>query len=244
MARGAPVAANRTRALVSVIFNFGIKKSYLPDEFVNPCRNVDRPGGKEKSRDRVLTRVELKKLWKELESIEEPVASIYRLTLLTAQRGGEVKAMRWSELEGDIWTIPGEKAKNGQEHKVPLSRAVRAILERLREENEDPVWVFPSPVGNRHIQWLGKANVRLQKATGFQFRPHDLRRTAATWMSRRGIDDVIIAKILNHTWADRQVTSVYNRWQKLPEMRQALERWAAELHRAVTSEPAKVVRLN
>ena len=63
-------------------------------------------------------------------------------------------------------------------------------------------------------------------------------------MSRRGIDDVIIAKILNHTWADRQVTSVYNRWQKLPEMRQALERWAAELHRAVTSEPAKVVRLN
>ena len=50
-----------------------------------------------------------------------------------------------------------------------------------------------------------------------------------TGLSEMGIDDVLIAKLLNHKWADRQVTSVYNRWQKLPEMQVALERWAASL---------------
>jgi hypothetical protein len=54
-------------------------------------------------------------------------------------------------------------------------------------------------------------------------------------MSKIGIDDVIIAKILNHSWVNRQVTSVYNRWQKLPEMRRVLERWGARLERIVAS---------
>ncbi len=51
------------------------------------------------------------------------------------------------------------------------------------------------------------------------------------------------AKILGHKWADRSITSVYDRWQKLPEMRQALERWASRLEQIVTGEPAKVVEM-
>ena len=40
---------------------------------------------------------------------------------------------------------------------------------------------------------------------------------------------MLIAKILNHKWADKGSTSVYNRWEKLPEMRLALERWSSRL---------------
>ena len=48
---------------------------------------------------------------------------------------------------------------------------------------------------------------------------------------------------LGHTWADRQITSVYSRWEKLPEMRRALERWASsKLKQIATDVPAKVVK--
>ena len=93
---------------------------------------------------------------------------------------------------------------------------------------------------------LESSMARLRKTCGPEvewFTPHDLRRTVATELSKLGIDDTLIAKILNHKWADRQITSVYNRWQKLPEMRQALERWASRLEQIAAGVPAKVVRM-
>ena len=78
---------------------------------------------------------------------------------------------------------------------------------------------------------------------GFQFIPHDLRRTGATNLSKLGIDDVIIAKILNHKWADCQVTSIYNRDSRLPEMTVALERWGERLRQVVTGQRGTVVRM-
>ena len=47
----------------------------------------------------------------------------FRLRLITAQRGCEVAAMKWShvDLAKKWWTIPSEIAKNGKTHRVPLS---------------------------------------------------------------------------------------------------------------------------
>ena len=247
VARGAPVAANRTRALIHTVFEFGTRKSYLPADAVNPCRGVAPPGGKEKSRERVLNEEEVKTVWRALEGFEEPWASLYRLMLLTGQRSGEVKAMRWTEIDGDLWVIPAGKTKNRQEQRVPLSQAALACIEALREESTSATWVFPSRLKNKpHVTSLERATARLRKACGpkvERFTPHDLRRTVATELSKLGIDDTLIAKILGHKWADRQITSVYNRWQKLPEMRQALERWASRLEQIAAGVPAKVVKI-
>ena len=38
-----------------------------------------------------------------------------RMLALTATRSGEVRGMCWDEIEGDIWTIPGERTKVGRE---------------------------------------------------------------------------------------------------------------------------------
>ncbi len=53
----------------------------------------------------------------------------------------------------------------------------------------------------------------------------------------------MIAKALVHKCADRQITSIYNLWQKLTEMFQALERWALKLEQIATDAPAKVVEI-
>lgn len=236
--RNAPIMANRTQALLSKIFNFGVSRDLLP---FNPCSGLE-PRGVEKSRERVLTDEEIKALWLELEEKSEPTASLYRLLLLTGQRSAEVKSVRWTDIDDDFWTIPEDFTKNGKEHKVPLSTQAMAVLDRIRPENCPDEYVFPSRNGG-HIIWLQKTNQRLHKKLGFHFTPHDLRRTVATSLSQLGIDDVLIARILNHSWAERNITSVDNRRKKLPEMRQALERWGSQVERIVSGKTAKVVRM-
>jgi hypothetical protein len=53
--------------------------------------------------------------------------------LLPAQRREEVAGIRWSEINGDIWTIPAARAKNGQSASVcsimPF-RTVRGVYDR------------------------------------------------------------------------------------------------------------------
>ena len=237
--RKAPVMANRVKALAFTIFNFASKKALVPETFLNPCTHVETY--KEKSRDRVLSDEEIQALWKDLDHQKEPAASIYRMILLTGQRPGEVKAMRWSAIDEEgIWTIPESETKNKWEHKVPLSSHARSVLKELESLTGESEDVFQG-----HPKSLQKITQRILKSTGVHFRPHDLRRTCATNLSKLGIDDFTIAKILNHSVPGLHMTGIYNRWKKLPEMKKALDRWGVKLDRIVTGEdPAKVVPFN
>ena len=57
----------------------------------NPCARLDRPA-KEHPRDRVLTDAEIRTLWAALDREPSDVAAAFRLRLVTAQRGVEVRA--------------------------------------------------------------------------------------------------------------------------------------------------------
>lgn len=56
------------------------------------------------------------------------------MLMLTGQRRKEVAGMRWSEVEGSTWTLPGERTKNHREHLVDLSAPVLAILQARKVE--------------------------------------------------------------------------------------------------------------
>ena len=86
--RGAPIVANRTLALVRKVFNFGLDQEFEGLEG-NPCLRITPPGV-EQRRDRVLTPDEIKRVWIALDRVHRLTAAVFRLRLLTAQRGGEV----------------------------------------------------------------------------------------------------------------------------------------------------------
>ncbi len=65
------------------------------------------------------------------------------------------------------------------------------------------------------------------------FTPHDLRRTAASHMTRMDISRLVVSKILNH--AENGVTAVYDRHSYDLEKRQALEAWGEKLE-AITRD--------
>ncbi len=52
--------------------------------------------------------------------------------------------MRWSDLDGDWWTIPAERTKIGRQHRVFLSPLARGVIDELRPLTGDLSWVLAS----------------------------------------------------------------------------------------------------
>ena len=169
------------------------------------------------------------------------------MQLLTAQRPGEVRRMRWADVDLDNgwWSIPGAVAKNTRPHRVPLTKAVVEILERRRElADEDALFVFENRRGAGSIAHRGKkAASILCRGLSFEFRAHDLRRTAATRMAEVGVPRDHIAKVRNHVEGGPAATRVYDRYAYDAEKRQALERWAQRLTAIIEGKTAKIAAM-
>lgn len=216
--RGAPVQANRIRALLSRIFAFGLAREIVSS---NPAAVTERPT-KERSRDIYLTDDQIAALWRALEFRQPTYRHLIRFLLLTAQRVSEVREMRWSELAGDVWEIPGDRSKNGRPNVVPLSAQATQVLADQRRLGIQSAFVFPAPKNHGapwNINSISHAARTLRATTGVDWQPKDLRRTAATVLSRLG-HRLWVPRILNHT--EQGVTSVYDRYAYMPEKRAAL----------------------
>jgi len=254
--RGAPIHSNRMLALVRKMFNWAIGDEWVEQ---NPCNQVKRMG-KEVSRDRVLADDEIRKVWAAIDAEEPPIKAVFRLRLMTAQRGGEVLNMRWDDLDlaAGWWSMPASRVKNGRPHRVFLTDEAATILSELKEWYEQRIveinagrakkglepkamseWVFPSPRAEAPVAWVQKAAQRIRQSSGVEFRPHDLRRTAASLMTGSGIHRDVVKKILNHV--DKDITAVYDRYSYDAEKRKALIQWGQQLDRILTEQQNRAV---
>jgi len=241
--RGSPIQANRVLSCISKMFNFAIERDIVS---VNPSAGVRRVV-KENRRDRVLSEEEIRILWLGLEETieqENPQHTIHmsaqtklvlKLQLATAQRKGEVIAAEWEEfdLTTKWWTIPGSKAKNKQAHRVPLSELALSLLGEIKKLSRDSRFLFPAKLKDIHIGATSVDHaVRRSTFSGVKpFVPHDLRRTAASYMTSMGIQRLTVSKILNHS--ESSVTAIYDRHSYDNEKLHALASWASKLNEII-----------
>ncbi|MCZ6859287.1 MAG: integrase arm-type DNA-binding domain-containing protein, partial [Alphaproteobacteria bacterium] len=234
--RGTPVMANRVSALIHKMFAFAISRDIVD---ANPCSQI--PRSPEQSRDRVLDDKEVRALWKAFEAEGPILEGLFKLRLLTLQRGAELAQMVWDEIDGDWWTIPAERTKKqlgkALSHRVPLSPQAQKVFENLRQYRHASGLVFPSQRNpDQYITSLGRAVRRVRKASEVSdFRPHDMRRTGATRLTGMGFARLVVAKILNH--AESGVTHVYDRHSYDDEKRQALDAWGRYVQNIVAGKP-------
>jgi len=258
---GAPIMANRTLAALRVFFRWVVGRGLID---TTPVSNIPRPAA-ENHRDRVLSDDEIVLFWNGCETLGWPFGSLFRLLLLTAQRRDEGGSMTWLEvdLEGGLWTLPRERAKNDRVHEVQLSRLALDILAAAPRINGSQ-FIFTT-TGQRPASGFSKAKQRLDSrmaellaeglaggvsnsdgiASGVPaWTLHDLRRTAATGMARSNIAPHVVDRILNHVSGTiRGVAAVYNRHAYLEERKTALEAWGRYVEGLVGPEPANVIPL-
>jgi integrase len=205
---------------------------------------IERPGGDEATRSRSLNSDEIKTLWSKLDTSEMAKATRIALKLLltTGQRRGELTFAKWShfDLDAKLWTIPAELLKtsharkgNPDPHQVPLSPMAIKLLTELQTISADGTYLLPSHGRKKNDRpysagVLTRAVHINRKHLGIAaFTPHDLRRTAASFMTKLGIPRLHVEKVLNHSTGD--IAEVYDRHDYAAEKRIALERWAAHL---------------
>jgi integrase len=237
-----PTMANRMRARLSRIFTFGMERGLAE---VNPVQHTSTYKQGESKRDRYYTEGEIRTLWEFFEDWGEPTQSVLEMLLICGQRKTETMKMRWTDIQVDVWTIPASLAKNKQPHDVPLSKMALEILEKMKKLNGDSDYVFASPQNKKApLDSLSRVRQTIQNNTEVSdFRPHDLRRTVATYMAKLGIERTVLGKILNHKGlaGDGQVTAIYDRHSYMGEKREALNRWSTNLRKILDEENDKII---
>jgi integrase len=240
MDRGAPVAANRTLGLVKQVFKFGVQRDILD---TSPAVAIDKPA-REKRRDRVLSEAEIRTFWRGLDraSMGDNLRIALKLCLVTAQRRAEVTGLHRKEIDGDWWTIPKERSKNGKAHRVPLS----PLAKQLISEASGDEYLFPSPRKEGPIEPRALINALAKNRDVLgddRFTVHDLRRTASTRMAEISISRFEIGKVLNHT--DHEVTAIYDLYAYDKEKKKALLAWDRRLSSILHGKASrKVVALS
>ena len=162
--------------------------------------------------------------------------------------------MAWSELnlKAKVWTIPGNRTKNGQPHDVHLSdKAVRLINKLPRLEKVDLVF---TRTGATPISGWSKAKTALdteiqrkRQELGQESMPawriHDLRRTFATGLNDLRVLPHVADRILNHVSKKKGgVMAVYNRALYAGERKAAMTLWSDHLDQLLNAKAAKVLQ--
>lgn len=184
-----------------------------------------------RKRARVLTIDELKAVWPHLRGAH---GQIMKWLMWTGCRLNEAAGMTWCEIEGNTWTIPAGRSKNGRTRAIPLSAQAMTLLRSL-EPVEPQALVFRSRRGGLLGNW-DRETKRLHNLSNTSgWHRHDLRRTIATLLGDLGFAPHVVAVVLGHAHIAGGATAVYARSRYQREHREALQTLADEIERLVTN---------
>ena len=140
-ARPAVEIAHRLRQRISAIMDRAVALGHATGNPVSSLRRVLAPVVRSGRRPAVTTLEDARAILIAAEAVPaHPVTRLaLRMLALTAVRPGELRAARWEEFEGDIWTIPAARMKSTVErrgdtpdHIVPLAPAAVETLAAVR----------------------------------------------------------------------------------------------------------------
>ena len=194
-ARRSPATVNRYLAALNHVINTAIKEWGWLSE--NPLGKITRP--KEPAgRVRYLTDHERTRLLDACRvCISKPLYIIVVFALSTGARKGEILRLKKADVDLQRQVAVAYDTKNGEPRQLYLGSWLVALLEPLMNAGSSP-WLFPARGGkvpvNIEKEWLDAR----QKAGIKDFRFHDLRHTAASYMAMNGASPADIAEALGH----------------------------------------------
>ena len=245
-ARPAIETARRARQRISAVFAYAIAQGLCdhdPAHVVKGALQPLRKGRQPAIVDLDEARVMLAKA--EGEAAHPLTRLALRLLALTAVRPGELRGMRWDEIEGvdwatgaavePLWRIPAARMKGkldrkeevGGDHLVPLAPAAVDVLLTVRQLSGRGPLPFPN-ARRSHVPMSENALGYLLNRAGYHQRhvPHGFRALFSTVMNGRyRADGHVIELMLAHVPKDK-VRAAYDRAAHMERRRELAEIWA------------------
>jgi integrase len=230
---GSPIRANRCVSTLSRMFVLAKRWGYRAD---NPAASAT-DANPETSRRRYLTPDELGRLLEVLAAVpDQSLADMLRMCLLTGARSGEVMSARFDQFQDGVWHKRSSEVKQRRGHDVKVSPPVAEIIARRRAATNGE-HLFPGR-GQPHLTNVYRSWATICAAAKLDdFRIHDLRHSAASFLVSGGWTLGAIGAVLGHSRT--QTTSRYA--HLLPDAEQAA---VDQLGAIVTQQPsAEVIKL-
>ncbi len=184
---------NRELALLKHCFSIAIKWGWAIENPVKRIEMLREPRG----RVRYLKPEERERLFATLPWYIKPIVVF---AMHTGMRKAEILNLQWSQVSLQNRSVILEDTKNNERRSVPLNDTVMAVLREVGKIRRlDVPYVFFNPItGDRWVD-VQHAFLRACKAAGIEdFRFHDLRHTAASYLVMAGVNLATVKEILGH----------------------------------------------
>jgi len=189
---------NRYMASLSSAIATAVKEwGWMED---NPLRKISKlkePRGRvrylsDEERERLLTACQ--------ESHNQDLYLAVILAMSTGGRRAEIWGLSWKHIDLKNDFITFVETKNEERRSVPLQgHALELMLERSKVPRIDTDLVFPSPINpQKYYDFRRPFQMALEAAQIEDFRWHDLRHCAASYLVMSGVDMRTVAEILGH----------------------------------------------
>ena len=243
-----PSTARRIRQRIRQVLGWGCAHGLYTINFAGDVIDAALPDNLPPERSyRAMSYQEVGEALELVRESETPlsVKLAFELLVLTAVRSGEAREATWDEIDlrRKVWTIPVERMKSGREHRIPLSDAAIAVLERVKAQcPRIGNFVFGSERTGIAINSM--AFTRMLRRTGLLGRAtiHGFRSSFRTWASEQTTVDFATAELSLAHAVGGQIERIYSRSDLLEKRATLMQSWADYLTTPQT--PAKVVRLH
>jgi len=162
-----------------------------------------------------------------------------RLLILTGVRSAPLRFMRLDQIEGDTWTIPGERMKGRRDatpdFRVPLSPEALEIIEQAKPLARDG-YLFPSI---RKGVISDATMSRLMERREMAARPHGFRSSLRNWLAEATDAPHEVAESCLAHVVGGSVERAYRRTDYLDQRRVLMARWA----KLVTGQGGQVLQI-
>ena len=227
-----PETASRVRGRIERILDWAKARSLRQGE--NPARwrgHLDillAPRGKIRRvrHHAALPYAELPSFLLKIRRLDAVAGRALEFAILTAARTGEVLGARWDEidLENKIWTVPASRMKAGREHRVPMSTAALAVVERLKVIRQND-FMFPGERQNKPLSNMSML-MMLRRIGRQDLTVHGFRSTFRDWAAEQtNFPREVAEAALAHVIADR-TEAAYRRGDLFEKRRSLMADWA------------------
>lgn len=183
---------------LSRLFAVAIRELHVCDS--NPVAAVSKPPAS-RWRTRYLTDDERARLLASCKASESRDLYLIVLTALTTgARKGELRGLRWRDVDlARRWAV-FPTTKNGDSRGVPLTKGVADLMQQ-RDRSDQAALVFPVDMTKAFLTAVGRAGI-------VDFRFHDCRHSAASALVQSGANLSEVAMLLGHRGV--QMTARYS----------------------------------